>query len=95
MLGGDSYQGPSDYWGKNGSQGDTIWMDRGDNPQGGNVQIRHAGRTNMFFADGHAESLDLPRYVKYYRDGDMKYEGVVRYFMPGKNAVQQIAASAE
>ena len=95
MLGGDSYYGPDNTWGKNGTQNDIIWMDRGDNPNSPNFQIRHSQKGNMMFADGHVEALDLIKYVKYYRDGDTKYKGVVRYFTPGKNAVQQIAASAE
>ncbi|MBR2440005.1 MAG: DUF1559 domain-containing protein [Lentisphaeria bacterium] len=95
MLGGDSYYGPDNNWGKNGSQCDTIWMDRGDNPNSPNAQFRHSNRVNMMFADGHVEALDLIKYIKYYRDGDTKYKGIVRYFTAGKNAVQQIAASAE
>ena len=93
MIGGDSYQVPSETWGVNGAQCDVIWMDRTSG--GGNMHIRHSKRGNMMFADGHADPVDIAGFVFNYRNGDMAYTGAVRYYGDQKFPVFSVAASAE
>jgi prepilin-type processing-associated H-X9-DG protein len=50
------------YWEGNGRQVFRLWEDT-HNPNGA-IQLRHGGRANVFFLDGHIESVDGRRLTR-------------------------------
>lgn len=79
VIAGDSYQGPSSYWGTKGAQVDVIWLNR-TNEGHANAHARHNRMMNMMFADGHASPLNPKAYSMTFSDGDAKFTGTVRYY---------------